>query len=99
MPKADWKSEAQVTAEVKKYLESLPNCWFFKVHGSAVQLAGVPDIVGLIRGEFFAIELKEEDPSGRKATPLQAKRIEDIKRAGGIAFVARSLGEVKEFIQ
>jgi hypothetical protein len=93
-----WKSEAEVTREVKRYLDSLTCCWYFKVHGGPLQLAGVPDIVGVHRGRFFAIELKEENPNGRKSTRLQEKRMQDIRDAGGIAFLARSVSDVQAII-
>lgn len=42
------------------------------------------DYVGCVCGQFFAIETKAP---GKKPTPRQKKRIEDVKRAGGIVFV------------
>jgi hypothetical protein len=42
------------------------------------------DYVGCCCGQFFAIETKAP---GKKPTPRQNKRIEDVKRAGGWVFV------------
>jgi len=54
--------------------------------------AGVPDIVGVYEGQFFAIEVKK---LGGKARPLQLAQIRRIISAGGLAFEADSLDIVK----
>lgn len=70
---------------VKTFLKSLNKCWFFKVHGGSMfQVAGIPDIIGVVNGKFIALELKAE-----KGTPsqLQLRIIRLIKAAGGYAKV------------
>lgn len=62
-----------------------------KIHGGPMQGGGVPDIQACISGRFVGIEVKIP---GREATASQQYHIEDILRAGGIAFVAHSLREV-----
>lgn len=42
------------------------------------------DYVGCLNGYFFSIETKAP---GKKPTPRQQKRIADVKRAGGLAFI------------
>ena len=45
-------------------------------------------------GRFVAIECKR--PSGGRLSPAQKKRIEDINKKGGVAFVAHSGAEALE---
>lgn len=53
--------------------------------------AGTCDFEGYdSRGRFVAIECKR--PVGGRISPAQAARIDDINRAGGVAFVAHSGG-------
>ena len=54
---------------------------------------GISDILGCYKGKMIAIELKS--PKGN-ATPDQLRFIENVKDAGGIAFIAKSLDEVIE---
>jgi hypothetical protein len=56
--------------------------WWFKVHGSPMQIAGIPDIIGCYHGRFIAFEVKR-DATGRP-TKLQAYTMQKIKEAGGI---------------
>jgi hypothetical protein len=54
---------------------------------------GSGDILGLTRsGQFFSIEVKAP---GKKPTDQQAQFIEEVKRNGGISFVAHSLEDVE----
>lgn len=54
---------------------------------------GVADILGCYKGRMLAIELKA--PKG-KATPDQERFIQNVRDAGGIAFIAKTLDEVIE---
>ncbi len=65
--------------------------WYFKVHGSMYQKAGVPDIIACINGYFVAIEIKRP---GGVVSPLQQFNIDEIHRNGGVAFVAYSVEDV-----
>ena len=49
------------------------------------QKAGIPDILGVVNGAFFAIELKGD---GGKASELQKRNIDLINEAGGIGFIS-----------
>jgi penicillin-binding protein-related factor A (putative recombinase) len=73
------------SAVVKKTLEKLRlrGGFWFKIHGTPFQLAGIPDIIGCYHGRFIAFEAKR-DSKGRP-TPLQAFQIKKIRAAGGIA--------------
>lgn len=51
-----------------------------------VALLGIPDILGCIKGQFVAIELKRDKK--QKPTRLQAHVLSLISRAGGLAYIA-----------
>lgn len=84
--------EKKVENKIKKYLDSL-GAYYLKVHGSAYQPAGVPDVLASINGKFVGIEVKK--PVGGVVSDLQKHHILKIKNSGGIAFVARSVDDVK----
>jgi len=67
--------------EICKYLDSI-NAWYFKPYMAGFGKAGVPDIVACLNGAFIAIEVKRE---GKKPTPLQERRMDEIRKARGIA--------------
>lgn len=54
---------------------------------------GMPDLIGILPdGRFLAIEVKT---AKGKVSDEQFKVIDEINQAGGLAFVARSLDDVK----
>lgn len=57
------------------------------------KIRGVSDILGMYKGKFFAIEVKA--PKGRTSDE-QATFLANIHKEGGIAFVARSIEDVKK---
>lgn len=60
----------------------------FKVHGGPTMMAGLPDIVGVYRGYSIWLEVKMP---GEEPTPIQRQRIQQIRKAGGDAFVVYSV--------
>jgi len=84
--------EKKIENQIKSYLDSI-GAWYLKVHGSAFQKAGVPDVIGVVNSLFFGIEVKK--PGGR-VSALQIANIKLINQAGGQAFVAYSVDEVKQ---
>lgn len=52
---------------------------------------GVSDIIGIYKGKFFAIEVKTKTG---KLSEHQKIFLNDVKKNGGIAFVARSIDDV-----
>nr|DAS66771.1 MAG TPA: Nuclease [Caudoviricetes sp.] len=93
--KANLKEKA-VENKIKKWLKD-KGYWFFKVHGSIFQPAGIPDILACINGKFVAIEVKRT--KGGVVSPLQKAQIEKIKENGGIAGVANSMDEFLEILK
>lgn len=58
-----------------------------KVYRKGVQRKGVPDIIGIIDGRFFGIEVK----IGKDRQSADQKEIEkEINAAGGVYFIAKS---------
>jgi Holliday junction resolvase len=54
-------------------------------------LPGCPDVLACVAGRFVAVEVKRP---GERPTAQQQHAIDSINRAGGLAFVARSVGDV-----
>ena len=85
-------NEAALITNIRKYLATVPECFFWKEHGGQYGTAGIPDIIVCHKGRFIAFEAKV----GRnKPTKLQAATIEQIRRAGGTAAVVYSVDDVK----
>lgn len=55
-------------------------------------MKGVSDILGIYKGRFLAIEVKQ---FGKYASKEQKEFIKNVNDAGGIAFVARSIDDLK----
>jgi len=90
-----------------KYLNILPNTFAWKNNTTGVYdekrgvyrstknkwaIKGVSDILGIHNGRLLAIEVKT--PSGR-VSKEQQDFIDRVQQEGGIAFVARSVSEVR----
>lgn len=84
------KKEQTIQSEIIKHLESI-GCYVVKT--VSVTKSGVPDLIVLhpVKG-YVAIEVKTE--IGR-VSELQQANIDRINGKGGIAFVARSVDDVK----
>lgn len=88
-------TEKTIENQIKRYLDSI-DAWYLKVHGSAYQRSGVPDIIACINGRFVAIEVKK---TGGVVSALQEANIRLIEQSGGVAFVAYSLEETKQHLK
>jgi penicillin-binding protein-related factor A (putative recombinase) len=87
-------TEAALTAKIREYLNSLDETFFYKARGDPRQRKGLPDLVGCYRGRFVGLEVKL--PTNKKgATLYQEETLKKIKAAGGLAFIVRSLADVK----
>lgn len=88
--------EADIVRKIMNYLKSVPECFAWKEHGGMYGTAGIPDIIACYHGGFIAFEVKTK--SG-KVTALQEATMQKIRKAGGQAFVVRSLEEVKSIFE
>jgi len=90
-----WKPptpEAQLTRAIRQLLNSV-GIFHWKAWGGPMSTPGVPDIIGCFKGRMIGIEIKSEKGV---VSEYQKEFIENINRAGGLAFVARSLEDVIE---
>lgn len=78
------QAESRFKARVRKDLEGLNNCYFFKVQ--QVALRGIPDFIICLSGRFVALELKRSEKE--RPDPLQQWTLDAIANAGGISFIA-----------
>lgn len=97
----------QITRNVLRIVNLHPGCVAYRinnvgiydeakgVHRRANTEKGIPDVLGVIKGRFLAVEVK----AGRdKMSEDQLKRKFEIEKAGGIYIEARSTdGFIKEF--
>lgn len=77
-------TEGQFQKKVLKLLKTVDNCWFTKIQAGSIR--GIPDIIGVINGHFFAWELKKSAEEARKNSPRQALQgyiLGKIRQAGG----------------
>lgn len=70
--------------------------FLFKVHGSALMLTGLPDLIGCIDGRFFGLEVKM--PKG-VVSERQTYVHSLIRAAGGVIDVPRSVTDALESIE
>ncbi|WP_050607241.1 VRR-NUC domain-containing protein [Clostridium niameyense] len=77
-------AEKQFENKIKKFLESLPNTWFFKYWAGPMSKAGIPDIIACVNGRFVGIEVKA--PNGNPSE-LQKRNIRLIQECGGLGYI------------
>jgi len=83
-------SEQAIQNRIMTYLKKL-GAYSLKVISAGKN--GVPDIIVSLDGRFVGIEVKRP---GEQPTALQSYNIEQIRKSGGVAFVADSIQSVKE---
>jgi len=91
MESKEYELESKLQAYVMKRLRQCKEIKVFKTIKS--NEAGVSDIIACAGGRYIAIELKVKK---NKTTPLQKNFLDEIHKAGGIAFEARTWREVKD---
>lgn len=92
------KPESRLQNKIRKGLEKeFSGSFFYKTHGSPYQRAGIPDLIGCVKGRFIGIEVKLPGKE-HTLTELQKHTIEQINQSGGIAFMSTSLEDAIETI-
>lgn len=76
-----------------QYLENCIGGWWVCTHGSAFQSDGIPDILGMYNGTFYAFELKREDGKG-KPRIKQLYNVKRIKDEGGVAMFVDDINQI-----
>jgi hypothetical protein len=89
-------TERAIVKAILAYLNSLPGCLARKRWGGGMGVAGDPDIDACIRGRSVQLEVKRP---GERPTPLQAKRLEEWRKAGAIVAVVHSVAEVRAVLE
>ena len=84
--------EKSVVASIVRRLREPPGIVVRKRHGTAMGVAGDPDLYGSIHGRHFEIEVKRPDAAA-DVTELQQQRLQEWSRAGAMTGVARSVDD------
>lgn len=86
--------ETQVKIKIIKHLKkNYPGIWYWKI--SDKFYSGIPDLLVIYKGRHIFFELKTVKG---KATKLQLYTIEQIRQAGGEAYVVRTPKEVDQVL-
>jgi len=91
--------EGRVKARLDKMLKA-EGVWYYSPQAGPFGVAGIPDRVAIVAGQFVGIECKADKT--KKPTALQMKCMGDIERAGGKCFVAyddETIEAVREYIR
>lgn len=83
--------ESAFQTKVIEYLKSI-GAYVIKIHVSAYQLEGEPDVICCHKGLFYAFELKQQ----AKLSELQKIKLDLIQKSGGVAMEIRSIEQLKE---
>lgn len=86
--------EARIVNAILAELNALPGCYARKTHGNRYSV-GWPDIVGVHRGESFALEVKVP---GKDATPRQAHELAKWRQAGALVGVVHDVDEALDVL-
>jgi len=85
--------ESAIQKKILNYLKTIDNCWFIKT--ISTNRNGTPDIIGVLEGRLFGLEVKRP---GNKPSKIQEYQIEKIQQAGGLASVVYSVDDVKKLL-
>lgn len=82
--------------KIKRFIEDKGG-WQVKFFANSYTKNGIPDILACINGYFVAVEVKA---ANGKPSPLQIHCCEEIRKAGGFAFVLYPSGfdDFKQFV-
>ncbi len=86
--KKSYETEAEMLHKTKQLLRYAGACI---IREASPTRRGVADLLVCYNGRFIAIELKDEIG---KASAHQVKFLEEVRNAGGLADVCRTLSEV-----
>jgi hypothetical protein len=79
--------EKSIVVSIVKALRVQPGVVVRKRHGTAMGVAGDPDLYGTVGGRHFEIEVKRP---GSQLTKLQAQRLREWAQAGALTGVAHT---------
>jgi len=90
--------EKAVVARIMAALKKIPGVVVRKRHGTAMGVAGDPDLYGSIRGRHFEIEVKRPGDPGSIPTELQTRRMQEWRDAGAMVGIARSMEDALQIL-
>lgn len=82
---------------MKKIRELEPAAFVWKAAAGAYGRRGIPDVCAIINGRYYGFEVKR--PLLGVLSEIQRKTIEQIKEAGGRAYVVTYEDEVEEILR
>ena len=90
------RREKEIETEIKAYIKACGGLCY-KIHGGDLyQESGIPDLLCCWGGLFFGIEVK--DPNGVPSA-IQLAQGARIKKAHGHFIIARSVQDVRDYIE
>jgi len=99
------RNETGLVREIVRAVRAAhPDAWCFKVHGSPTQTIGTPDLLIVVQGRMIAAEVKHQKPGESRehalsrATAVQRRQIEVLRKAGAVADVVLSAEETLALI-
>lgn len=87
-------TEKEIENKIRRFLTE-QGAYHIKHFGCMFSKAGVPDLIACLNGLFIAIEVKSEKG---KLSELQEDHIKQIREAGGISMMVRSVDEVVYYL-
>lgn len=103
MPKKRGPSEHEIQSAIMEYLE-IKHVFFYRQNTGGAKfgnyyvkfgIPGAPDIVAVIKGHFFGIEVKD---AKSKQSEKQIQFMNKLRYAGGTYILARSLDDVTHLL-
>ena len=88
--------EKTIVQKILTFLNEIPGCLARKRWGGGMGVTGDPDITGCLNGRHLELEVKRR---GQRPTPLQAKRLEEWRKAGALVAVVTSVDEVRNLLE
>lgn len=90
-------NENDLQKRIVKRLNSYCGCFFHRVHGSPYMRAGLPDVEGCYRGQYFGIEVKLPGKE-RNLTAIQQNTLKAINEAGGVGVMVTTVEQAEEVV-
>ncbi|MCC6366880.1 MAG: hypothetical protein IT165_25440 [Bryobacterales bacterium] len=87
-----------IVARIMKTLRTYPHVVVRKRHGTAMGVAGDPDLYGTINGGHFEIEVKRPNDPSSQLTKLQEQRLQEWAAGGSIVGVARCVHDALQIL-
>jgi len=89
--------EGRIQANIQKELRKL-GVFVFKVHGSALMPAGLPDLIACVDGAFLGLEVKTPQTIDN-VSAKQAHMHDQIRKAGGVCVVVCTVDEAVSAVE